>query len=75
MSKHKLTEEVKNKKMEKICLDISEELYEALSSQSKKENITEASLATNILEIHLHTYKEGQGEVYDKKTGGRIFTR
>ena len=69
-----MTEEVEKKKMKRE-IEVSETAYQALILQGKKENITVDKLGSNIIEMHLHAYPEGGGEVYDKRTGGRIFNR
>lgn len=56
-------------------IEVSEVAYQALILQGKKENISIGKLGSNIIEGHLHVLPEGGGEVYDPKTGGRIFNR
>lgn len=57
-------------------IKISGEAYQALSDQSKNEKKPMEEIATRIISVALRgASNNSHGEVYDPKTGKRLFVR
>ena len=60
----------------KRTIKISEEAYQTLSHQSEKEGKTKEEMASSIISATMSAEQStSHGEVYDPKTGKRIFRR